>query len=280
VSKQPIAVRFAEETAEHEMTILHADGLHRHVAFRNPKRAWNLWFDLITVPGALIFQGDGDSYVFQRDTDMFEFFRTSAYKGRPELHYWAEKLTSGRGSVKSYRQERLAENVTRAVAEYYEDTTVPAGLMDQVRKHVLDKLCGDQSLDLRVVDRFSFYKNEDDRYDFDVQPDFVFQDAWEWSIRDYDWWFEWACQAIVWGIAQYDAHTPTPRTITTATPRRRRDARRLKCAPLALTAEEKAAAEPATATSSGNPYASLDENAAMPQRVVDVHLPEPTEVPA
>lgn len=30
----------------------------------------------------------------------------------------------------------------------------------------------------------------------------------------------------------------------------------------------------------GNPYASLDENADMPQRYVDVHLPEPTEEPA
>jgi hypothetical protein len=35
-----------------------------------------------------------------------------------------------------------------------------------------------------------------------------------------------------------------------------------------------------TTPSTGNPYASLDENAAMPQRVVDVHLPEPAEVPA
>lgn len=274
MSNQPIAIRFAEETAEHEMTIVHDDCLHRHVAFRNAKRAWNLWFDLITVPGALIFQGDGDSYVFQRDTDMFDFFRTSAYKGRPELHYWAEKLTSGRESVKTYRQELLAENVTRAVTEYYEDTSVPDGLMDQVREHVLDKLCGDQSLDLRVVDKFSFYKDEDDRYDFDVEPDFVFHDPWEWPIRDYDWWFEWACQAIVWGIAQYDAHTPAPRTITTATPRRRRDARKLQCTPLALTTDEQAAA----VQPSRNPHAN--ENAAIPPRIVDVHLPEPTEVPA
>ena len=34
---------------------------------------------------------------------------------------------------------------------------------------------------------------------------FQFHDAREWEFRDYDWWFVWACHAIVWGIAQYDA---------------------------------------------------------------------------
>jgi hypothetical protein len=39
---------------------------------------------------------------------------------------------------------------------------------------------------------------------------FRFEDTWEWSFKDYDWWFLWACQAIVWGIAQYDAAKAAP----------------------------------------------------------------------
>jgi hypothetical protein len=33
---------------------------------------------------------------------------------------------------------------------------------------------------------------------------FRFEDVWDWDFRDYDWWFLWACHAIVWGIRQYD----------------------------------------------------------------------------
>lgn len=74
MSNQTIAVRFARDTAEHEMTILHDDGAYRHVTFHNREHAWNMWFELITVPGALIFQGDiGGGYSFRRTHDMFRY---------------------------------------------------------------------------------------------------------------------------------------------------------------------------------------------------------------
>lgn len=34
---------------------------------------------------------------------------------------------------------------------------------------------------------------------------FRFADSWEWDLRDWDWWFLWACHAIQWGVAQYEA---------------------------------------------------------------------------
>jgi hypothetical protein len=57
-----IAERFAKETAEHDMEIVHDDGLYRHLRFRHqgPNYSSWYWFDLITVPGSLIFRGDGD----------------------------------------------------------------------------------------------------------------------------------------------------------------------------------------------------------------------------
>ena len=58
---------------------------------------------------------------------------------------------------------------------------------------------------LRAVRDFTYYKDESARRDdHDKDPDFQFQDVWEWNCRDYDWWFLWACHGIVWGIAQYD----------------------------------------------------------------------------
>jgi hypothetical protein len=203
---QDIAKRFKRETAEHEMTVLHDDGLYRHVTFRHkgPNYASYYWFDLITVPGALIFQGDGDSFVFRRLRDMFAFFRGSAYQGKPNYGYWAEKLTSGRDSVMKYDQELLATHVNEVVAEYY-DSTVPEGLADEIKWKVLHEFIGDESVDRKLVDDFRWWAdpNEEFRYP-QKDPDFRFTDSWEWRCQDHDWWFQWACHGIVWGIGQYD----------------------------------------------------------------------------
>lgn len=227
---EEIAARFARETAEHQMTVLHDDGLYRHLRFRNPKSGM-YWFDLITVPGALIFRGDGDSFVFARLADMFEFFRGPVGQINPQ--YWAEKLTDDRGGVMNYDQELLRQQVDEAVAEAVKDEAegleegakpLLAGLAEAVGYHVTDDLSGDESLDRNLVERFRFYANPDDEFKYPrPAPDFEFTDVWEWTTRDYDWWFLWACQAIVWGIAYHDSGTrpsfPEPKASTPTAPR-------------------------------------------------------------
>lgn len=209
-----IAKRFKAETAEHQMEVLHDDGLYRHIAFRHkgPNYSGYYWFDLITVPGALIFQGDGESFVFRRLQDMFAFFRGSAHQGRPNVQYWAEKLTDGRDRVTVYQQELLNRRVKEAVNEAV--VGAPKGHLEgleaEVTREVLDELIGDETYDRKLVDDFAFYLNEDDRWKSDKHPDFRFNDSFEWQCTDYDWWFLWACHAIVWGIAQYDERKAAP----------------------------------------------------------------------
>lgn len=199
--------RFASDATAHTMTVPHDEGPYRHLQFRAPSTSM-YWFDLITVPGALIFQGDGDSFVFRRIEDMFAFFRGSAWKGKPNVGYWAEKLTDNRDSVVQYDQELLAENVKRDLAAHYGDETLPAGLEDAVRAELLDKFLGDETYDRKLVDDFMFYADEKDRYAFPrVAPTFQFGETFEWNCRDWNWWFLWACHAILWGIAQYDSRT-------------------------------------------------------------------------
>lgn len=208
--------RFARDTANHQMTVLHDDGLYRHLQFRacwwQPplrKQQWSsiYWFDLITIPGTLIFQGDGESYVFSRVEDMFEFFRGQV--GRINPGYWAEKLTcSRREGVKRYDQALMTQHVNELVAEFLEGDGdgALAGLADAVQKEILDELIGDYSLDLALVERFEYYVDPKDQYAIPRKaPDFEFSDVWEWNCQDYDWWFLWALHGIVWGIAQYDA---------------------------------------------------------------------------
>lgn len=194
-----IAARFARDTAEHQMTVLRDDGLYRHLRFRGDRIFY--WFDLITVPGTLIFQGDGQSYVFSRTEDMFEFFRGPV--GRINPQYWAEKLTStrhGREGVKIYDEKLFRQRVIESFADSVQYEGVPRGTGRALREQVLDNEDGMLGFELearQVLDAFE-------------HDGFRFADTWEWDFRDYDWWFLWACQAIVWGIVCYDAGTTAP----------------------------------------------------------------------
>lgn len=203
--RDPIADRFTRETAHHRMTVLHDDGLYRHLHFAdaNPdpakRMSWNLWFDLITVPGALIFQGDGESFTFRRTEDMFAFFLGSAWKGEPNYHYWSEKLTNGRDSVMRYSEALFIDEVKRAFIEDVRNRDVPPGTGKALIEHfeTVDHLFESEARD--ALDSFE-YKG------------YRLHDKWEWEFSEYHWWFRWACHAIVWGVAQYVAgYTDGPR---------------------------------------------------------------------
>ena len=45
-----VLVAFAEDVAEHELTVRRDDGLYRHLRFQKPG-TWIYGFDLITWPG-------------------------------------------------------------------------------------------------------------------------------------------------------------------------------------------------------------------------------------
>lgn len=237
-----IAERFDRETRDHEMTILHDDGLYRHLSFRNPK-TFAYWFELITVPNALIFRGDGESYVFTRIEDMFAFFRDSSDWNRPRRinpSYWAEKVTSSRTALQEYQEELLAEYVNEALKEaeaehpgvtkawtkatdgflpdYYTSTETEA-------RETLDGFafkpatttctCGASARHLDEGDAATWrFRHRDSHSDnphahmilTEPEAEFRFTDTYEWDLTDWHWWYLWACHAIVWGIAQYDAH--------------------------------------------------------------------------
>lgn len=232
-----IAERFARETANHVMEIKHDDGLYRHLRFMEPGHS-PYWFDLITVPHALIFRGDGESFVFSRIDDMFEFFRSGLWRdGSIHInpHYWAEKLTSDRDSVMKYDQDLFEKLVKEHVAEAILDRSAPRGISRAV-KELLEN--GDITWEggaRRELEEFEFgagyqatcmcgWKGTlfEGEYDALKQSQshraigashhtitgwvegFAFTDIWEWELKDYHWWFLWGLHAIVWGISQYD----------------------------------------------------------------------------
>jgi hypothetical protein len=227
-----IAERFKGDTAGHEMTVLHDDGLYRHLRFRRPDRG-SYWFDLITWPGCLTVNGDCGAFTFARTEDMFEFFRGH----RVNPMYWAEKIR-GETRVKSYSEDRFRQLVTEDIEDaernwpglaaaveqdifgdrgewstYYEEGAREAlASYEHGASFTAACSCGD------CLEGATDHDAQAWRVSHIKSPDpgghsskvtrvggFRFSNTWEWDLSDYDWTFLWCCHAIVWGIGLYDA---------------------------------------------------------------------------
>jgi hypothetical protein len=183
--------RFVSDTDKHVMTVLHDDGLYRHLRFKAPDTGF-YWFDLVTWPGHLSITGDMGALTFARLADMFAFFRQGA-----DINpgYWGEKVVAG--EVRAYSEdafrEWVADNVTRGKEskpdlewkriDYY------------VELEVLDESCYRDGAVAAVsewndggnADMLGFAFNTDDA-----------------DFTDFTNRFLWCCHAIRWGIEQYD----------------------------------------------------------------------------
>lgn len=189
------AKRFTADSANHQLTIARDDGLYRHLRARQPEHGWQYWFDIITWPGYLAFVGDGEGYIFTRVEDMFMFFRSNGNQYGINPGYWAEKLCddSRPSRVKSYSEAKFREHVLETVADAEEDYP---GLTDAVKLRIF----GDDNIDYDLA----YEENAREALNEFEYEGFRFTDTWEWDFQGWDWWFLWACHAIVWAIGQYD----------------------------------------------------------------------------
>lgn len=193
--------RFGRDTASHKLTILHDDGLYRHLHFKRPGDS-AYWFELITTPGSLTFQGDGTAYTFRRLRDMFQFFRSNPDRltHRINPHYWAEKVVSHHGPGYSCLQEYSETHFQELVAEALSEAEVEHPGVTAAWTAETTGFWPDWDVHVEEGAREALR-------DFS-HGEFTFGETWEWDLRDWHWWYLWACHAIVWGIAQYDAeHT-------------------------------------------------------------------------
>jgi hypothetical protein len=186
--------RFRADTTEHQMTVLHDDGLYRHLRFKPAGRSF-YWFDLVTWPGKLAFVGDGEGFVFSRLEDMFEFVRMS--RGRINPGYWAEKLVTNQHTARAHSVEKFNERMAEALSAV--EDRYP-GAAAAWAGHVEDY---DVSYAANAREALADFRFVPDGAPVE-QPPLRFEDAWEWDFQDWHWWFLWACQGIAWGISQYD----------------------------------------------------------------------------
>lgn len=185
--------RFNRECGNHEMTVLHDDGLYRHLRFNTPAHSL-YWFDLVTWPGYLTISGDFGCYTFARIGDMFEFFLLTGDSINPS--YWAEKVKAG--DLRGYSDDSFTKHVTEHFEQYATrtslDDTDRKALWDEVTEEVLG--CSDYEVNAR--DAIRHFRSDNDRF-----SDFDFEDAEGWEFEEFRWEFLLCCQAVIWGIGQY-----------------------------------------------------------------------------
>lgn len=218
------AERFVRDVASHQMTVLHDDGLYRHLRFKDPNHGF-YWFDLVTWPGKLAFTGDFDGFVFSRLTDMFEFFRSNGNEHGINPGYWAEKIVDGRTRTSAYSEEKLrgdlepylkehAEGYPDLLAKYraartrYDATPAldryPCGSLRKPREPKSPEAIRELIQEYEDEGRLAYPDGARELLS-KLETAGVVSDAWEWNLDDWDWAYLWCCHAIVWGIKQYDA---------------------------------------------------------------------------
>jgi hypothetical protein len=196
-----IAKHFARETAGHQMTTLHEDGLYRHLRFMSPDGS-GYRFDLITWPNRLTFHGEPGTYVFSvwPTEDMFNLFRDSSVGEQPNFGYWHEKAVAWSEDILQFSEDRFNEKVTEELEKAEE-------FFPGVTSAWVEKTEG-------FAAEYNTENDETAREalsSFEYLPEGQYGEAWRfrytsaWDLIDFDWRYLWACHAIVWGIGQYDA---------------------------------------------------------------------------
>lgn len=185
-----IAARFAG----HQVTVLHEEGLYRHLRFSNPEPKSHYVFELITWPYNLVVKA-GWTFHFDIDAtpDMFDLFRRTAFTGEINPGYWAEKVRAGRDEIEGFDDELFEQQVKQHVVQAIRNGDAPRGIGAEVTRDIFE--WGDISHEAGARQAL-----EDFRYE-----GWSFGETWEWNFRDFTPGFLHCCHAIRGGIDLYDA---------------------------------------------------------------------------
>jgi hypothetical protein len=199
---------FLNDVREHKLTVIYADGVHRHIRLQKPGTMC-MHFDLITWPDYLCYTGDMGTYVFRRLHDMFEFFRTdkkSSYLASKGLTldinpgYWGEKLQAVDrcDGYKEWSAEKFKANLRECFHDWVKDrdmtTEQVTNAWEDVESNIICHLDdgGKEDAYRKAMD----YKTPDNKTPF--------RDFYEWDSDVYSHRFMWCCYALAWGIQRYD----------------------------------------------------------------------------
>lgn len=193
---------FLLDVQDHKMKILLDSGVYRHIRFTKDNSI-DMYFDLITGPGYLLYRGDMGCYEFERLTDMFDFFFKKSQPDTININpgYWGEKLQACciQSNYKIFDNDLFQKQLKEIQNDFIED-------LDEEEKQEFIEAC-----------EWHFSSDYDNEYyahmdtsEFNHEDKNPFQDMFiESSPEIYSSHYIWACYAIAWGIEQYRNYTTT-----------------------------------------------------------------------
>ena len=189
---------FLSDVKDHEMTVVHNSGLHRHVRFAKPRTS-TMSFGLVTWPGYLAFYGDMGEFVFARLTDMFQFFRGHT---TPSFDYWAEKLcaTDKSDGHEEFCVDRLKDVVNDRLLCFVENHEVSPADVDELTELLGWSVisCESQESASAAAAGFEYLTSTGDV--------FRLEDFWDSKLMKHTERYLWCCYALPWAIQRYDEH--------------------------------------------------------------------------
>jgi len=219
--------RFDEITEGFERTVLHNNGLYRHIQYRHPD-LFDVYWEVITWPGGATIRGDyGTAFTIERIEDMLQFFNRGVFGSDvPEFDYWEEKVTSGREQCKRFSEEKLRKRLLETIRGY-EDCTCEASkkIADEFTSMVTEY--GESGLILlnenKIYPAWLDVDTEEEctcgavkyvKEDIDLALSDIDPGWWE-SVDGMEWSYDWqyACYALMRTARDWWANLPatTPR---------------------------------------------------------------------
>ena len=193
MSRKPSTTSFLRDVKDHQMVILHDDGVCRNIRFAKPD-SFCMHFNVTTWPGCLCFSGDMGCYVFSRLPDMFNFFRRPAGdKSKLPVNpgYWGEKVQAE--DKHSPVQEFSKSKFRRVINKIMYSSKLSKEARAEVKDQVLD----------RLDDCNGGHEAKAAAYHFS-SGDFCFQDLWDYDFKEHSDRFLWCCYAVSYAVQEYD----------------------------------------------------------------------------
>lgn len=194
MNNTPTKESFLQDVKDHKLTVLHNDGLYRHLNFRG--KDFTYWFEIITYPDGLVMRGDMGFWIFERTEDMFKFFRHPNGELEINTGYWAEKCKSqsvfGNG-IREFNPDGFRERVKNYWEEYFDEKT-DTEEAKEVWESIEDQILSGEDAEWDLVSRLNYFDCEG----------FEFTDFWENTVMKKTYHFVWACYAIAWAVRVWD----------------------------------------------------------------------------
>jgi hypothetical protein len=199
----PTLESFLKDVETHELTVNLDQGVFRDLTISRPNTS-SYHYNITTRSGYLIITGDMGSFVFQRLTDMFDFFRSDSKGYRINDGHWEEKLEAvcRRGGAKSFSSERVEEVLLEELNQFKQDLSCS---VSDKRKFNSAKEEIDRLISIASDSEYDFYA-EVSNWDSDSAGGMRLDDWWEWDFREYTYHYIWCLYAIVHAIKLYDAY--------------------------------------------------------------------------